>query len=66
MVQIAWVLNYRVRDLAEAAGDRRGRFRIPPMTLPGAVDLLMRYEAMTSESRRLLVELLQNIELPPA
>src|ERR1700756_1668834 len=36
------------------------------MTLPGAVDLLKRYEVMSPESRRLLVDLLQSIVVEPA
>jgi hypothetical protein len=33
------------------------------MTVPGAVGLLQRYEAMTPESRRLLIDLLKNVEV---
>jgi hypothetical protein len=36
------------------------------MTLPGAIDLLKRYEAMSSDSRRLLVDLLTSLSSQPA
>lgn len=70
LVQIARALNCRVSDLTSALEQPE----IAPadfaflklMTLPGAVDLLSRYETMTPESRRKLVDLLQSIELAPA
>ena len=36
------------------------------MTLPGAIDLLKRYESLSAESRRLLVDLLQSLVHEPA
>jgi len=69
-VQIARALDCRVTDLTSALDQPQ----IEPadfeflklMTLPGAVDLLKRYEAMTPEARRLLVDLLQSIVVEPA
>jgi len=67
LVQIAHALECRVTDLTSTLDQPE----IAPvdfeflklMTLPGAVDLLKRYEVMTPESRRLLVDLLQSIVL---
>ena len=65
LVQIARALDCRVTDLTSALDQQS----IEPadfeflklMTLPGAVDLLKRYEKMTPDSRRLLVELLRSL-----
>lgn len=70
LVQIARALDCRVTDLTSALDQPQ----IAPadfeflklMTLPGAVDLLKRYELMTPDSRRLLVDLLQNLVAVPA
>lgn len=70
LVQIARALDCRVTDLTSALDQPE----IAPadfeflklMTLPGAVDLLKRYEVMSPESRRLLVDLLQSIVLESA
>jgi transcriptional regulator with XRE-family HTH domain len=70
LVQIARALDCRVTDLTNTLDQPE----IAPadfeflklMTLPGAVDLLKRYEVMSPESRRLLVDLLQSIVLAPA
>jgi transcriptional regulator with XRE-family HTH domain len=70
LVQIARALECRVTDLTTALDQPH----IAPadfeflklMTLPGAVDLLKRYEAMTPDSRRLLVDLLQSLIAQPA
>lgn len=67
LVQIARALDCGVTGLMSALDQPQAApadfecLRL--MTLPGAVDLLARYEAMTPESRRLLVDLLQSIEL---
>ena len=70
LVQIARALNCRVTDLTGALEQPESApadFEfLKLMTVPGAVDLLKRYEVMTPEARRLLVDLLQNIELAPA
>lgn len=70
LVQIARALDCRVTDLTSALDQPE----IAPadfeflklMTLPGAVDLLKRYEIMSPESRRLLVDLLQSMVLESA
>jgi transcriptional regulator with XRE-family HTH domain len=70
LVQISRALDCRVTDLTSALDQPE----IAPadfeflklMTLPGAVDLLKRYEVMSPESRRLLVDLLQSIVIEPA
>jgi len=70
LVQIARALDCRVTDLTSALDQPE----IAPadfeflklMTLPGAVDLLKRYEVMSPESRRLLVDLLQSMVLESA
>lgn len=67
LVQIARALGCQVTDLTSALDQPD----IAPtdfeflrlMTLPGAVDLLKRYQAMSPEARRLLVDLLQGIVL---
>ena len=70
LVQIARALDCRVTDLT---GALEGPDIAPAdfeflklMTLPGAVELLTRYETMSPESRRLLVDLLQAIDLTSA
>ena len=64
LVQIAKALACQVADLTGALAQpemARADFEfLKLMTLPGAIDLLKRYEALTPESRRLLVELLQS------
>jgi transcriptional regulator with XRE-family HTH domain len=70
LVQIARALDCRVTDLTSALDQPQ----IEPadfeflklMTLPGAVDLLKRYELMTPDSRRLLVDLLRSLIDEPA
>jgi transcriptional regulator with XRE-family HTH domain len=70
LVQIARALDCRVTDLTSALDQPE----IAPadfeflklMTLPGAIDLLKRYEAMSSDSRRLLVDLLTSLSSQPA
>lgn len=70
LVQIARALDCRVTDLTSALDQPE----IAPadfeflklMTLPGAVELLKRYEIMSPESRRLLVDLLQSMVLESA
>lgn len=70
LVQIARALECRVTDLTSALDQPQ----IEPadfeflklMTLPGAVDLLKRYELMTPDSRRLLVDLLRSLIAEPA
>jgi transcriptional regulator with XRE-family HTH domain len=70
LVQIARALDCRVTDLTSALDQPQ----IEPadfeflklMTLPGAVDLLKRYEQMAPESRRLLVDLLRTLLAEPA
>lgn len=65
LVQIARALDCRVTDLTSALDQPQ----IEPadfeflklMTLPGAVDLLKRYEVMSPEARRLLVDLLRSL-----
>ena len=67
LVQIARALDCRVTDLTSALDQPQ----IAPadfeflklMTLPGAVDLLKRYEALSPDSRRLLVDLLSSLPL---
>jgi transcriptional regulator with XRE-family HTH domain len=65
LVQIARALDCRVTDLTNsldqpqiAAADFEF---LKLMTLPGAVDLLKRYEGLSAESRRLLVDLLDSV-----
>jgi transcriptional regulator with XRE-family HTH domain len=65
LVQISRALDCRVTDLTSALDQPQ----IEPadfeflklMTLPGAVDLLKRYEGLSSDSRRLLVDLLDSL-----
>ena len=65
LVQIARALECRVTDLTSALD----KPQVAPadfeflklMTLPGAVDLLKRYEALAPDSRRLLVDLLTSM-----
>jgi transcriptional regulator with XRE-family HTH domain len=68
LVQIARALECRVTDLTSALDQPQvtpADFEfLKLMTLPGAVDLLKRYEAMSPESRRLLVELLGSMAEP--
>jgi transcriptional regulator with XRE-family HTH domain len=70
LVQIAQALACRVTDLTSALEQPEMAsvdFEfLKLMTVPGAVDLLKRYEAMTPEARRLLVELLQSTAVEPA
>lgn len=70
LVQIARALDCRVSDLTNVLDEgpvAPADFAfLKLMTLPGAVDLLKRYEAMTPQTRRLLVDLLQNLVLEPA
>lgn len=70
LVQIARALDCRVTDLTNVLDDgpvAPADFAfLKLMTLPGAVDLLKRYEAMTPEARRQLVDLLQNIVPEPS
>lgn len=63
----AQLQSQRSNRRAGGTGNRPADFAfLKLVSLPGAVDLLARYEAMTPESRRLLVDLLQSIELAPA
>ena len=70
LVQIARALNCRVSDLTSALDQPE----IAPvdfeflklMTLPGAIDLLKRYEALSGEARGLLVNLLGSMLATPA
>ncbi|CAN7650658.1 helix-turn-helix domain-containing protein [Phenylobacterium sp. LjRoot225] len=70
LVQIAQALECRVADLTGALEQPEvapADFEfLKLMILPGAVDLLKRYEAMTPEARRLLVDLLQSTKTEPA
>jgi transcriptional regulator with XRE-family HTH domain len=70
LVQIARALECRVTDLTTALDQPQfaaADFEfLKLMTLPGAIDLLKRYEALTPESRRLLVDLLQSLVREPA
>jgi len=70
LVQIARALECRVTDLTTALDQPQfapADFEfLKLMTLPGAIDLLKRYEALTPESRRLLVDLLQSLVHEPA
>ena len=70
LVQIAQALACRVTDLTSALEQPEMApvdFEfLKLMTLPGAVDLLKRYEAMTPEARRLLVDMLQSTMAEPA
>jgi hypothetical protein len=64
-VQVARALDCRVTDLTDALDApqaARADFEfLKLMTLPGAVDLLKRYEGLAPESRRLLVDLLDSL-----
>lgn len=70
LVQIARALDCGVTGLMSALDQPQAApadfecLRL--MTLPGAVDLLRRYEAMTPEARRLLVGFLQTAIVEPA
>jgi transcriptional regulator with XRE-family HTH domain len=70
LVQIARALDCRVTDLTSALDQPQmaaADFEfLKLMTLPGAVDLLKRYEVMSAESRRLLVDLLESLVIEPA
>jgi transcriptional regulator with XRE-family HTH domain len=65
LVQIARALNSRVTDLTSALDEPQmapADFEfLKLMTLPGAIELLKRYEALSPESRRLLVDLLESL-----
>jgi transcriptional regulator with XRE-family HTH domain len=65
LVQIARALECRVTDLTSALDQPQieaADFEfLKLMTLPGAVDLLKRYEKMSPDARRLLVDLLRSI-----
>ena len=65
LVQVARALDCRVTDLTDALDAPqavRADFEfLKLMTLPGAVDLLKRYEGLAPESRRLLVDLLDSL-----
>jgi len=68
LVQIARALDCRVTDLTSALDQPQiasADFEfLKLMTLPGAVDLLKRYESLTPDSRRLLVDLLGSLRQP--
>jgi transcriptional regulator with XRE-family HTH domain len=70
LVQIARALDCRVTDLTNVLDDgpvAPADFEfLKLMTLPGAVALLKRYEAMTPQARRLLIDLLRSIAHEPA
>jgi transcriptional regulator with XRE-family HTH domain len=70
LVQIAQALACRVTDLTSALEQPEkapADFEcLKLMTLPGAVDLLQRYKAMTPDARRLLIDLLQSTAAEPA
>lgn len=63
LVQIARALECQVTDLTSALDEptfAAAEFEfLRLMTLPGAVDLLQRYEVMTPDARRQLVSLLE-------
>lgn len=65
LVQIARALDCRVTDLTSALDQQEvapADFEfLKLMTLPGAIDLLKRYESMSADSRRLLVDLLGSL-----
>lgn len=65
LVQVARALDCRVTDLTSALDQPQtapADFEfLRLMALPGASDLLTRYERLTPESRRLLVELLRSL-----
>jgi transcriptional regulator with XRE-family HTH domain len=69
LVQIARALECQVTDLTSALDEptfASADFEfLRLMTLPGAVDLLQRYEVMTPEGRRQLVSLLEIIVPEP-
>jgi len=70
LVQIARALECRVTDLTSALDQPNfaaADFEfLKLMTLPGAVDLLKRYEVMSPDSRRLLIDLLRSLMTEPA
>jgi transcriptional regulator with XRE-family HTH domain len=70
LVQISRALECRVTDLTGALDQPQfapADFEfLKLMTLPGAIDLLKRYESLSPESRRLLVDLLQSLVHEPA
>jgi transcriptional regulator with XRE-family HTH domain len=70
LVQIAQALACRLTDLTSALEQPEkapADFEfLKLMTLPGAVDLLQRYKAMTPDARRLLIDLLQSTAAEPA
>jgi transcriptional regulator with XRE-family HTH domain len=70
LVQIARALECRVTDLTSALDQPNfaaADFEfLKLMTLPGAVDLLKRYETMSPDSRRLLIDLLRSLMTEPA
>jgi transcriptional regulator with XRE-family HTH domain len=65
LVQIARALDCRVTDLTSALDQPEmapADFEfLKLMTLPGAIELLKRYEALSADSRRLLVDLLESL-----
>jgi transcriptional regulator with XRE-family HTH domain len=65
LVQIARALDCRVTDLTSALDQPQiasSDFEfLKLMTLPGAMDLLQRYETMSPDSRRLLIDLLESL-----
>jgi transcriptional regulator with XRE-family HTH domain len=69
LVQIARALDCRVTDLTSAVDQPAlapADFEfLKLMTLPGAVDLLQKYEVMTPEARRLLISLLGTVAPEP-
>jgi transcriptional regulator with XRE-family HTH domain len=70
LLKISRALECRVTDLTGALDQPQfapADFEfLKLMTLPGAIDLLKRYESLSPESRRLLVDLLQSLVHEPA
>jgi transcriptional regulator with XRE-family HTH domain len=65
LVQVARALDCRVTDLTSALDHPQTAAAdfefLKLMTLPGAIDLLKRYETLAPDSRRLLVDLLDSL-----
>ena len=70
LVQIARALECQVSDLTcalDAPQIAAADFEfLKLMTTPGALDLMKRYEVMSPESRRLLVDLLRKLQPEPS
>jgi len=68
LIQVARALGCRVSELTSVLDQAQVQPAdlefLKLMTLPGAIDLLRRYEALGHDSRRLLVDLLDSL-VPP-